>query len=137
MRFGFAALVLSLLLLLLPVPAAAGDGPGAGGAGLRILRPADGATVRSPVTVRFALRGSGSGKEPHGHIHLVVDAEVPPPDQPIPASAHYRHFGPGRTRATLELAPGEHTLQLVLGGPDHTPVEPPVVSERITIRVAE
>ena len=35
----------------------------------------------------------------------------------------------------LELAPGTHTLQLVLGDAKHYPFEPPIVSEKITIRV--
>jgi Domain of unknown function (DUF4399) len=35
----------------------------------------------------------------------------------------------------LELPPGPHTLQLVLGDKDHIPHNPPVVSEVITITV--
>jgi hypothetical protein len=35
----------------------------------------------------------------------------------------------------LSLAPGKHTLQLVLGDANHIPHQPAVVSERITITV--
>jgi hypothetical protein len=35
----------------------------------------------------------------------------------------------------LTLAPGKHTLQLVLGDSNHIPHNPPVVSEQITITV--
>jgi hypothetical protein len=35
----------------------------------------------------------------------------------------------------LALAPGEHTLQLVLADTNHVPHEPPVVSEQIRITV--
>jgi hypothetical protein len=36
---------------------------------------------------------------------------------------------------TLDLAPGTHTLQLVMGDLNHVPHNPPVVSEVITITV--
>jgi len=35
----------------------------------------------------------------------------------------------------VELEPGTHTLQLVLGDKNHIPHNPPVVSEKITITV--
>jgi hypothetical protein len=35
----------------------------------------------------------------------------------------------------IELAPGKHTLQLVLGDANHVPHSPPVMSEVITITV--
>jgi hypothetical protein len=62
-------------------------------------------------------------------------AELPPADKPIPADEHHRHFGGGQTETTLELEPGEHTLQLLLGDFAHRPHDPPVASERITITV--
>ena len=37
--------------------------------------------------------------------------------------------------ADLELEPGEHSLQLLLGDYRHVPHEPPVISERITVIV--
>ena len=52
-----------------------------------------------------------------------------------PASAKLIHFGGGQTQTTLELEPGTHTLQLVLGDKNHIPHNPPVVSEKITIMV--
>ena len=104
--------------------------------------PADGATVTSPVTVRFGLRGMGvapAGVDlPNtGHHHLLIDVdEMPSFNLPLPATDAIRHFGGGQTEVELELAPGEHTLQLVLGDRLHTPHEPPVVSETITITVS-
>ena len=41
----------------------------------------------------------------------------------------------GQTQVKLELAPGSHQLQLVLGDHLHIPHEPPVLSEAITIEV--
>ena len=104
------------------------------------IAPKDGEEVSSPVVVRFGLRKMGVApagiqKESTGHHHLVVDAELPTPDLPIPASDNYRHFGKGQTEVELELTPGEHTLQLVLGDHMHIPHDPPVVSKRITIKV--
>lgn len=107
---------------------------------LYFVSPADGATVQSPVTIRFGLKGMGvapAGVDaPNtGHHHLVVDAPTPPLDLPLPADAQHIHFGGGQTETTLELPPGTHTLQLILADKVHIPHDPPLVSERITITV--
>ncbi len=70
-----------------------------------------------------------------GHHHLLIDTEVPNAGLPIPADDNHRHFGKGQTEAIIELAPGQHTLQLLLGDHLHIPHDPPVVSEQITITV--
>jgi len=106
------------------------------------ITPSNGETLHSPVTVRFGLGGMGVApagveKPATGHHHLVIDAPLPPSDLPIPKSEHYRHFGAGQTEVVLDLEPGSHTLQLVLGDHLHMPHDPPVVSERITITVEE
>ena len=131
-----------LLALLVPVGAAgAGERtPAPEGVELYIIAPADGATVESPVTVRFGLRGmgvapAGVGAAATGHHHLLVDTELPDLTRPIPADERHRHFGGGQTEVTLDLARGPHTLQLVLGDQNHVPHDPPVVSPRITITV--
>ncbi|BCO31941.1 hypothetical protein TspCOW1_20440 [Thiohalobacter sp. COW1] len=107
---------------------------------LYFITPVDGATVESPVTVRFGLRNfgvapAGVEKAGTGHHHLVVDADLPPLDQPIPATEHYIHFGGGQTETSVELEPGKHTLQLLMGDHRHIPHDTPVVSEKITITV--
>lgn len=114
--------------------------PAPEGASVYIISPRDGEVVASPVTVRFGLKGMGvapAGVEAQGtgHHHLLIDAEVPNSGLPIPADDNHRHFGKGQTEATIELAPGRHTLQLLLGDHLHIPHAPPVVSERITITV--
>jgi hypothetical protein len=38
---------------------------------------------------------------------------------------------------TVELSPGRHTLQLLLGDKDHIPHSPPLFSKKITVIVAE
>ena len=71
-----------------------------------------------------------------GHHHLLIDVdELPDMSAAIPADDNHRHFGGGQTQVTLELPPGEHTLQILLGDWQHLPHDPPIVSEPITITV--
>ena len=108
---------------------------------LYIISPADGATVSSPVTIRFGLHGmgvapAGVASPNTGHHHLIVDAELPSLHLPLPADERHIHFGGGQTEVTLDLAPGSHELQLVFADQNHIPHDPPLVSERIAITVA-
>jgi hypothetical protein len=120
--------------------APAGETPAPEGVKLYFIAPQDGAVVSSPVTVKFGLTGmgvapAGAEIENTGHHHLTVDAPLPPLDEAIPKDEQHRHFGGGQTETTLELAPGSHSLQLILGDWSHVPFDPPVVSEPITIVV--
>jgi len=107
-----------------------------------IISPADGETVSSPLSVKFGLQGIGvapAGIEMAntGHHHLLIDVdELPPSNLPLPATNQVVHFGGGQTETTIELSPGVHTLQLVLGDHLHIPHDPPVLSQRITVTVA-
>ena len=58
-------------------------------------------------------------------------------DQPIPNDHNHLHFGLGQTEARLDLPPGRHTLQLLLGDENHIPHNPPLYSKRITITVVQ
>jgi hypothetical protein len=114
--------------------------PAPADAELYFISPRDGERVASPVTVRFGLQGMGvapAGVDaPNtGHHHLIIDAALPPLDRPVPADDRHLHFGAGQTEARVELAPGTHTLQLLLGDRNHVPHDPPVVSPRISITV--
>jgi len=109
---------------------------------LYFISPHDGDSLTSPVVIRFGLKGMGVApagveKAGTGHHHLIVDAELPPVGLPIPATDHYRHFGKGQTEVTLDLEPGQHTLQLLLGDHLHIPHDPPLASERISITVTK
>ena len=119
---------------------AAAAAPAPEGADVYFISPEDGATVSNPVVVRFGLRGmgvapAGTERENTGHHHLLIDTEAPDPASPIPSDDNHRHFGSGQTETVVELAPGTHTLQLLLGDFSHVPHQPPVMSERITITV--
>jgi hypothetical protein len=115
--------------------------PSPAGAEVYIISPKDGATVKSPVTIEFGLKGMGVAPagvkfENSGHHHLLIDTDVPADlNAPLPTSDNVRHFGKGQTEATIELKPGKHTLQLVLGDDKHTPHNPPVMSKKITVTV--
>ena len=117
--------------------------PAPASAALYFISPQDGAVVSPTFTVRFGLRGMGvapAGVDaPNtGHHHLLIDLdELPSPSAPLPANDHVKHFGAGQTETELTLAPGTHTLQLILGNHLHIPHDPPVVSEKITITVSE
>lgn len=136
-----AALLLIAAMTLGSAPVIAADRtPSPPGAKVYFITPTDGATVSSPVTVRFGLSGmgvapAGTEKANTGHHHLIVDAGLPPLDEPIPADEHSIHFGGGQTETTIKLPPGKHTLQLLLGDMNHYPHQPPIMSEVITITV--
>lgn len=128
--------------------AIAGETPSTPGAKTYFINLADGDTVSGPVTVLFGLSGMGVApagveKDGTGHHHLFLNRApfgegedgADEADFSIPADENHRHFGGGQTETTLTLAPGAHTLQLVLGDKDHIPHDPPVVSEVITITV--
>jgi len=138
------AAILAAGFVLVAGSALAGETPAPAGAEVYFISPQDGETVSSPVTVRFGLKGMGvapagvEDKANTGHHHLLIDTDAlsgPALDEPIPADDHHKHFGGGQTETTIELAPGTHTLQLVLGDWSHIPHNPPVMSQIITITV--
>ncbi len=111
------------------------------GAQVYIISPVDGEVVNSPVTVKFGLKGmgvapAGIDKPNTGHHHLLIDVtDGPALDKPLPVDANHKHFGGGQTEATVELSPGKHTLQLIMGDRNHIPHDPPVMSKETTIVV--
>lgn len=134
-------IISTLLLCLISLSCNAVDATSAPeGAKVYFISPANGAVIEGPVHVVMGLQGmgvapSGVNKENTGHHHLIINANTPAPGMPIGKDENHRHFGGGQTEATIELAPGEYTLQLVLGDFAHRPHSPAVVSEKITITV--
>ncbi len=114
--------------------------PAPEGAKVYFVSPANGDTVESPVTVVFGLSNmgvapAGVDKEHTGHHHLIINAPLPDMNLPIPADDNYKHFGKGQTETSIELPPGKHTLQLLLGNFIHVPHADPVTSDVIEITV--
>lgn len=104
--------------------------------------PNDGEVLRAgrPFRVWFGLRNMGVGpkgvnKADTGHHHLLIDTDLPPFDEDIPSDKNHLHFGAGQTEAMIELPPGKHTLQLLMGDHAHLPHCPPVYSKKITVYV--
>ena len=110
------------------------------GASVFFITPADGDSTSSPVSVEFGIDGmavaaTGDNQAHSGHHHLLVDTGLPDLALPIPADANHIHFGDASTSTELNLEPGEHTLQLLLGDFRHIPHDPPLVSEQITLTI--
>src|SRR3569623_2307889 len=109
-------LIACAAVALLSAAGATAATPSPAGAKVYIISPAAGATVTSPVTVRFGLSGmgvapTGADQANTGHHHLLIDIDNQPPlDQPIPKDDKHRPFGGGQTATTLALPPGKHTL---------------------------
>ena len=84
------------------------------------VRPPDGATVTSPVTLElgalnFEVEAAGQARPGAGHLHVMVDATCLVPGTEIPRDAAHVHLGNGQLQTTLVLAPGPHHLCLQAG----------------------
>lgn len=138
-KSGLLALPLAMFVL----PALAGDMREQGGPKAYFISPKDGDTVKSPVHVVFGLSGMGIApagveKENTGHHHLLIDVPLPSGEElgeAIGKDEQRIHFGGGQTEAGIELKPGKHTLQILLGDHNHMMHKTPVYSERISITV--
>jgi hypothetical protein len=98
----------------------------------------DGDTLPTKATIHFGLRGmgvapAGSDRANSGHHHLIIDAELPAFDQPIPSDFNHLHFGAGQTEAKISLPPGQHKLRLLFADDAHVPHDPPIYSDQITV----
>ena len=134
-------LLLAVALASLPCAVLAqGKAPGKD-ALLYFIWPQNGSTIKGGFWYRFGLRNmgvthAGEDFQNSGHHHLLIDVNEPlDVNEPIPQDKNHVHFGAGQTEARVELPPGKHTLQLVLGDARHYPFNPPLVSEKISITV--
>jgi hypothetical protein len=134
-------IVLATALTCLPFAASAQGKPAPKDALLYFVWPQNGNVIKGGFWCRFGLRNmgvthAGDTYPNSGHHHLLVDVNEPlNPAEPIAQDKSHLHFGAGQTEARLELPPGKHTLQLVLGDAAHYPFSPPVVSEKITVNI--
>ena len=113
---------------------------GAPAAAVYFITPKNDDIVSGEVVVKFGLQNfgvspAGLNVNGTGHHHLIIDADLPNLTQPIQADKNHVHFGKGQTEVKLELEPGTHTLQLLLGDYRHIPHRPPIYSNKITIVV--
>lgn len=144
----YSLMKITAAAVLVASSALAQDTPAPSDAQVYFVNLSDGDTVSSPVTVIFGLAGmgvapAGTEKENTGHHHLLID-RAPFGEGPdgaeeltlgLPADDNHIHFGGGQTQVAIELTPGSHTMQLVLGDLNHIPHATPVTSEVIAITV--
>jgi hypothetical protein len=101
--------------------------------------PKDGATVSSPVHMKFGVEGmevapAGSTSPTKGHHHVLIDAGPMQRGLVIPANDKSLHYGKGQTEADVTLPPGDHTLTLQFGDGSHRSFGPEM-SQTITVHV--
>jgi hypothetical protein len=107
--------------------------------------PQDGATVKSPVHLKFDIENYQVAAVPQGtvetaragmgHYHVALDADCLAPGTTIEKAAPWIHFGDGKAEIDMQLPPGMHRLTLQLGDDLHRAVDDLCTS--ITVNVAE
>lgn len=106
-----------------------------------IIWPQNGTVINGgKFWLRMGLRNMGVAPkcvewQNTGHHHVLIDTDLPPMDKEIPSDRNHLHIGAGETEVRMELPPGKHTLQLLLGDHNHVPHDPPVMSKKITVTV--
>ena len=142
----FRVIIATALIALLAGPAVAQQptkrSQAPEGVVLYFINLRDGMHLYPHFTVRFGLKGMGVApagveKAATGHHHLLIDSDITNFDEPIPNDRNHLHYGAGLTEAEVDLPPGKHTLQLVLGNEDHMAFDPPIVSKKITVTVVK
>jgi hypothetical protein len=94
------------------------------------VEPKNGATVTSPLHMKFASEGVEIAAVPPGditttrpgvaHYHVGIDQECLPPGKTIvKGTPSWVHFGDGKDVFDTQLTPGKHKLALQLGDDLH------------------
>jgi uncharacterized protein DUF4399 len=97
------------------------------------VEPQDGATVKSPVHLKFGSENYQVAAVPQGtvdtarpgmgHYHVAVDSDCLSAGATIEKAAPWVHFGTGNSEIDMQLPPGMHKLTLQLGDDMHRAVE--------------
>lgn len=100
----------------------------------------DGDTVTSPVTLEwdaegFTIEPAGEVKDGAGHLHLIVDLPCVVAGETVPADDNHLHYGKAQLTATVDLAPGSHTLCLQAADGVHSALAGDGATELIEITV--
>jgi hypothetical protein len=108
--------------------------------------PKDGATVKSPVHLKFGIENYQLAAVPQGtvetarpgigHHHVGVDQDCLAPGTTIvKGTPAWVHFGDGKSEIDMQLPPGPHKLSLQLGDDLHKTSEG--LCQTISITVTE
>ena len=100
--------------------------------------PANGATVKTPVTVNltasnFTIEPAGDVHTGAGHLHVMIDVGCVAPGTAIPKDDSHVHLGKGQLSTDMTLTPGTHRLCVQAGDGVHTALP---LTDEITITVA-
>ncbi len=116
----------------------------AGGRRVFFVEPQDGATVKSPVTLRFDVESYEISPVPPGevttardnlgHHHVGVNTDCLPVGTAIPKADPWVHFGDGKNVIQMQMPPGQHRLTLQVGDDLHRTIEG--LCTTITVNVA-
>ncbi len=108
-------------------------------------KPADyavrnGSVLKNPIRLKFKVYGmkvtsAGDMTPGTGHAHLLIDTALADMTKPIPSDERHIHYGDGQTEAMLNLTPGPHTLQLIMGDGGHVPSNPPLMTDVIHVTI--
>ena len=129
-----------------PPAAAPAPPPAAPARRVFFVEPQDGATVKSPVTLRFGVEGYELAPVPAGtvtpdqvrtglgHHHVGVEMDcLPPGTEIVKGTPNWVHFGKAETQMTIQLEPGKHKLTLQMGDDLHRTIEG--LCQTITVNV--
>jgi hypothetical protein len=122
------------------------DNPTAGQPRVFFEEPKDGATVTSPLHMKFGSEGIQIAAVPPGeltkaqvrkgiaHYHVGIDQSCLPAGQTIvKGTPSWVHFGDGKDVFDTQLTPGPHKLALQLGDDLHDTI--PGTCQEITVTV--
>jgi hypothetical protein len=119
--------------------------PAASGPRVFFVEPQDGATVKSPVKLRFGVENYELSAVPQGtitsarpamgHHHVGVDIDCLPAGTEIPKANPWVHHGGAQTEMDMQLTPGSHKLTLQFGDDSHRTIEG--LCQTITVNVSE
>lgn len=107
---------------------------------VKIVEPADGATVSSPFKVKFGVEGmevkpAGDMSANTGHHHLLINAGAIKAGDPLPFDATHLHFGKGQTETEVQLPPGSYTLTLQFANGAHQSYGPELSNSiKVTVK---
>lgn len=107
---------------------------------VRIVQPADGATVGTTFQVKFSTQGmkvepAGDIVANSGHHHLLINLDAVEQGQSIPFTEKHLHFGKGQTEAEVKLAPGKYLLTAQFANGAHQSYGKPLShSIRVTVQ---
>jgi hypothetical protein len=128
-----AGLVLAAALMATTLPGTAQN------RAVSISEPKDGATVSSPFTVKFDVRGvkvapAGDETPNTGHHHLLINGDPIPKGEDIPFTRRNLHLSKAQTEIEVTLQPGTYKLTAQFGDSSHKSMGPDF-AHTITVKV--